>query len=100
MLPAFAGGMSLCRRAGKLSVFGFICHVLAGSFGGVIYPENEHLINEEIRDRDRLIDENGEQKGIVPISQALQAAYDAGLDLVKIAPGGSAGMPYDGLRQV
>jgi translation initiation factor IF-3 len=51
-------------------------------------PKNEHLINEEIRDREvRLIDENGEQKGIVPISQALQAAYDAGLDLVKIAPG-------------
>ena len=51
-------------------------------------PKNEHLINEEIRDREvRLIDENGEQKGVLPIAQALQAAYDAGLDLVKIAPG-------------
>jgi len=51
-------------------------------------PKNEHLINEEIRDAEvRLIDENGEQKGIVPVAKALSAAYDAGMDLVKIAPG-------------
>jgi len=51
-------------------------------------PKNEHQINEEIRDSEiRLIDQNGEQKGIVPAAQALNTAYDAGLDLVKIAPG-------------
>ena len=34
----------------------------------------------------RLIGKDGEQIGIVPISQALQAARDAKLDLVEIAP--------------
>ncbi len=34
----------------------------------------------------RLIDENGEQAGIVPLSAALAAAETAGLDLVEIAP--------------
>ena len=47
----------------------------------------EHQINEEIRDKVvRLIDEDGGQLGIVPIEQALQAAIDKDLDLVKIAP--------------
>ncbi len=46
------------------------------------------FINEQIRDREvRLIDENGDQVGILPIKEALQMAEDAGLDLVKIAPG-------------
>jgi len=34
----------------------------------------------------RLIDAEGEQAGIVAIAEALQAADDAGLDLVEIAP--------------
>ncbi|SVB60061.1 uncharacterized protein METZ01_LOCUS212915, partial [marine metagenome] len=34
----------------------------------------------------RLIGADGEQVGIVPISEALQAAQDAKLDLVEIAP--------------
>ncbi len=51
-------------------------------------PKNEHMINEEIRDASvRLIDENGEQKGVMTSAQALAAARNAGLDLVKIAPG-------------
>lgn len=44
-------------------------------------------INEEIRVKEvRLIDENGENVGVVSISQALQAAATAGLDLIEISP--------------
>ncbi|MBN2797149.1 MAG: translation initiation factor IF-3 [Clostridia bacterium] len=45
-------------------------------------------INEEIRDREvRLIDENGDQLGVVPIAKALELAEERERDLVKIAPG-------------
>lgn len=45
-------------------------------------------INEEIRDREvRLIDENGDQLGIVPLAEALELAEKRERDLVKIAPG-------------
>ena len=44
-------------------------------------------INQEIRVKEvRLIDENGENKGIVSIKEALAAAADAGLDLIEISP--------------
>lgn len=45
------------------------------------------MINEEIRDKEvRLIDENGEQQGIVTNAVAMRMAEEAGLDLVKISP--------------
>ncbi|MEW5790205.1 MAG: translation initiation factor IF-3 [Pseudomonadota bacterium] len=44
-------------------------------------------VNREINaPKVRLIDENGEQAGIVSLSAALAAAETAGLDLVEIAP--------------
>ncbi len=44
-------------------------------------------INEQIRVREvRLIDDQGEQKGIVPTLEALKMARDVGLDLVEVAP--------------
>lgn len=44
-------------------------------------------INEQIRVREvRLIDENGEQKGIVPTLDALRMAQGLDLDLVEVAP--------------
>ncbi len=47
----------------------------------------EHQINEEIRDKEvRLINDDGEQLGIVPIQQAQNIAVEKGMDLVKIAP--------------
>ena len=47
----------------------------------------ELMINEQIRDKEiRLIDENGEQLGIVSSREAQKIADEAGLDLVKIAP--------------
>ncbi len=45
------------------------------------------MINEEIRDKEvRLIDQDGNQLGVVPIAQALEIADQKELDLVKIAP--------------
>ena len=45
------------------------------------------IMNERIRSTEvRLIDENGENHGVVPTSKALQMADDAGLDLVLISP--------------
>lgn len=45
------------------------------------------MINEEIRDKEvRMIDQNGDQLGIMPIKQALELAELKQLDLVKIAP--------------
>ena len=44
-------------------------------------------MNEQIRIREILvIDENGEQLGVMPPAEALQKAREAGLDLVEVAP--------------
>lgn len=44
-------------------------------------------INEEIKVKQvRLIDENGENRGIVSIREALEIANEAGLDLIEISP--------------
>ena len=49
--------------------------------------KEQHQINEEIRDREvRVISEAGEQLGIMSASSALQIAFAADLDLVKISP--------------
>ncbi|MEZ5534351.1 MAG: translation initiation factor IF-3 [Thiolinea sp.] len=51
--------------------------------------EKEHRINEDIRiPKIRLIDADGENKGVVNTSEALQEADDLGLDLVEIVPNG------------
>ena len=48
---------------------------------------NQAIMNERIRSREvRLIDQNGENKGVIATSKALQMAYDADLDLVLINP--------------
>ena len=44
-------------------------------------------VNQEIRVKEvRLIDENGENKGIVSIKEALSLADEAGFDLIEISP--------------
>lgn len=46
------------------------------------------MINEQIRDKEvRVIGEDGQQLGIMPVKEALALAEEAGVDLVKIAPG-------------
>ena len=47
----------------------------------------EMLINEQITHPEvRVIDENGQQLGVLPIAQAQRLAEEAGLDLVNISP--------------
>jgi translation initiation factor IF-3 len=49
--------------------------------------EKDLRINETIRMREvRLIDGEGNQRGIVPTIEALRMAREAGLDLVEVAP--------------
>ncbi|MDR0840547.1 MAG: translation initiation factor IF-3 [Christensenellaceae bacterium] len=49
--------------------------------------KDDLAINEEIRDREvRLIDDEGNQQGVVAIDVAMRMADEAGLDLVKISP--------------
>ena len=49
--------------------------------------KDKTILNEYIRSKEvRLIDENGENHGVVPTSKALQMAQDADLDLVLISP--------------
>ncbi|MCR4740019.1 MAG: translation initiation factor IF-3 [Lachnospiraceae bacterium] len=46
------------------------------------------MINEQIRDKEvRVIGEDGEQLGVMSVKEALALAEEAGVDLVKIAPG-------------
>jgi translation initiation factor IF-3 len=82
-LPAMLAGtyerFSLRLRAGKF------CPLI--SFSEVSIISVDYQINEEIRDREvRLIDENGEQLGIVQLPVAMRMAEERELDLVKIAP--------------
>jgi translation initiation factor IF-3 len=60
----------------------------SGSHGGkTISRPVQTRVNERIRIREvRLIDENGEQVGIIPTFDALQMARERGLDLVEVAP--------------
>ncbi len=52
-----------------------------------ISSKQEFKINERIRvEKVRLVDENGENAGIVSTSEALRRADAADLDLVKVAP--------------
>jgi translation initiation factor IF-3 len=53
----------------------------------VLNITKELLINEEIRDKEiRVIDDEGNQLGIMQTRDALKIASDKNLDLVKIAP--------------
>lgn len=52
-----------------------------------IISKKELLINEEIKDKEvRLIGANGEQLGVMSAKDALKLAYEADMDLAKIAP--------------
>ena len=48
---------------------------------------NKTLINDAIRARElRVIDENGDNLGVISKDEALRRAQDAGLDLIEISP--------------
>ncbi|NPB05233.1 MAG: translation initiation factor IF-3 [Aquificae bacterium] len=49
--------------------------------------EKRYRVNRQIRAREvRVIDENGQNLGIMPIREALALAEEKGLDLIEIAP--------------
>jgi translation initiation factor IF-3 len=53
----------------------------------LIALEKEHRINDDINvPKIRLIDMEGENRGVVSLRDALEMAYDAELDLVEIVP--------------
>lgn len=55
--------------------------------GGSLAENKGLRVNEQIRVREvRLIDDEGEQKGIVPTTEALKMAKERELDLVEVAP--------------
>ena len=55
--------------------------------GGSLADNKGLRINEQFRVREvRLIDDQGEQKGIVPTLEALKMARELSLDLVEVAP--------------
>jgi translation initiation factor IF-3 len=58
---------------------------LGSKIGGVII--SDVLINEQIRFKEvRVLGENGEQLGVMPIKEAQKLSDDAGVDLILIAP--------------
>jgi len=55
--------------------------------GGEELISKDWRINDEIRAREvRLVSDDGEQIGIIPLRQALETAQEKGLDLVEVAP--------------
>lgn len=87
-------------RTGSIPVGATIAYVVTVTGECIIQPRNtdprqqapqraadEHRINELIRvPRVRLIDENGEMQGVMPMRAALEKAQNLGLDLVEISP--------------
>ena len=71
-----------------------VCNILLFCVAGFFVCRNKEdktiadlMINEQIRDKEvRVIGQNNEQLGVMPIEQAMKLAEDAGVDLVKIAP--------------
>ena len=58
-----------------------------GITAGMAGSREDHRINENIENNEvRLIDENGEMVGVVPLSTALERAQAAGFDLVEVSP--------------
>ena len=72
---------------GFLPALSFLRKSLWTQFIWEVLIITELMINEQIRDKEiRLIDENGEQLGIVSSRDAQKIADERKLDLVKIAP--------------
>jgi len=54
--------------------------------GGRLAAKKQRINNQIRIPEVRLIDELGEQRGVVPTQEALRIAMEAGLDLVEVAP--------------
>jgi translation initiation factor IF-3 len=74
------------RPLGVAGASPFVQHE-EGITAGMAGSREDHRINENIENNEvRLIDENGEMVGVVPLSAALERAQAAGLDLVEVSP--------------
>lgn len=63
------------------------CNPLFILLGGEFLISKDWRVNEDIRVKEvRLVSEDGEQLGIVPIREALAMAEERGVDLVEVAP--------------
>ncbi len=71
-------------RAGLLSAF---CIIITFMVEVLLIAIKELQVNNQIRDSElRVIDENGEQIGVMSVDKAMKIAESKNLDLVKIAP--------------
>ena len=62
-------------------------HFLFGVIGRTVAIARPLRVNDQIRIRSvRVIDQNGEQLGILPTEEALARARTAGLDLIEVSP--------------
>ena len=74
--------MGSLLRAAQCAALSLLASFIRRCFG-----INDLMINEEIRDREvRVVDQNGEQLGVMSGRDALALAEERQLDLVKIAP--------------
>jgi translation initiation factor IF-3 len=82
--PVFTrGAAGRFPRGGVASAAPFFCRLFLGRYA-IARPLR---INDQIRIRSvRVIDENGEQLGILPTEDALARARTAGLDLIEVSP--------------
>ncbi|HQQ39274.1 MAG TPA: translation initiation factor IF-3 [Bacilli bacterium] len=65
----------------------FFCYEMEVLFIKNLNSKNENLVNEEIPFPKVLtIDANGDALGVLPTKEAIQKAYEAGYDLVCVAP--------------
>jgi len=63
------------------------CYIARPPFDAPAKSHDGPRVNEQIRIANvRLVDENGEMVGVVPTSQAMERAINAGLDLVEVSP--------------
>lgn len=75
------------NESGRCCQLSFFIHRTDIIREGSTISANDLMINEEIRDREvRVIDQNGEQLGVMATHAALELAEEKQLDLVKIAP--------------
>ena len=75
----------LCYIRWECSKKRLIAHVKGAQIPPKSYRTNERIRVPEVR----LVDDQGEQLGVISIQQAMSAAEERGLDLVEVAPNAS-----------
>ena len=64
----------------------FLCEIFVWRCIFISAKEKDTLVNEDIQEKEiRLVGEDGEQLGIMSSAQALEMAYEKGLELRRIS---------------